>query len=94
MTTFIAYSLISREVKSPRNPEALTIREMPASLAKFRPEGAVMIKYLCTLCGYVYDPAVGDPDAGIAPGTAFEDLPVDSLCPVCKLGKSAFKPLD
>ena len=36
-----------------------------------------MKKYVCTVCGYVYDPEVGDPDAGIAPGTAFEDLPDD-----------------
>ena len=42
-----------------------------------------MKKYVCDTCGYVYDPAVGDPDGGIAPGTAFEDLPDDWVCPVC-----------
>ena len=41
-----------------------------------------MKKYTC-VCGYVYDPAVGDPDNGIAAGTAFEDLPEDWVCPVC-----------
>ena len=41
-------------------------------------------------CGYVYDPAVGDPDGGIAPGTAFEDIPEDWVCPICGLGKDAF----
>ncbi len=49
-----------------------------------------MKKYLCP-CGYEYDPAVGDPDNGIAPGTAFEDLPDDWVCPVCGLDKSAFE---
>ena len=47
------------------------------------------MKYLCP-CGYEYDPAVGDPDNGIAPGTAWEDLPEDWVCPVCGLGKDAF----
>ena len=42
-----------------------------------------MKKYVCETCGYVYDPAVGDPDGGIAPGTAFEDIPEDWVCPVC-----------
>ena len=48
-----------------------------------------MDKYECP-CGYVYDPEVGDPDGGIAPGTAFEDIPEDWVCPVCGLGKDAF----
>ena len=48
-----------------------------------------MKKYECP-CGYVYDPEVGDPDNGIAPGTAFEDIPEDWLCPICGLGKDAF----
>ena len=42
-----------------------------------------MKKYRCTVCDYIYDPAVGDPDSGIAPGTAFEDLPDDWSCPLC-----------
>ena len=41
-------------------------------------------------CGYVYDPAVGDPDNGVAPGTAWEDVPEDWVCPVCGLGKDSF----
>ena len=49
-----------------------------------------MDKYECTICGYVYDPAAGDPDSGIAPGTAFEDLPEDWVCPVCGASKSDF----
>lgn len=50
-----------------------------------------MDKYECTVCGYVYDPAKGDPDSGVAEGTAFEALPDDWLCPVCGAGKEAFK---
>jgi rubredoxin len=51
-----------------------------------------MKKYVCGVCGYVYDPAVGDPDGGIAPGTAFEDLPADWICPVCGAEKKEFAP--
>lgn len=47
-------------------------------------------KYKCTVCGYVYDPATGDPSEGIAPGTAFEDLPHDWICPICSVGKDLF----
>ncbi len=50
-----------------------------------------MDKYECTACGYIYDPEVGDPDNGIAPGTSFEDLPEDWVCPMCGLGKDMFE---
>lgn len=53
-----------------------------------------MKKYECSVCGYVYDPAAGDPDSGVAPGTAFEDIPEDWVCPVCGVGKDQFEPLD
>ena len=49
-----------------------------------------MKKYRCEVCDYIYDPAKGDPDGGIAPGTAFEDLPADWVCPVCGVGKEDF----
>ncbi|RLB87513.1 MAG: High molecular weight rubredoxin [Deltaproteobacteria bacterium] len=49
-----------------------------------------MEKYVCDVCGYVYDPEKGDPDNGIEPGTAFEDLPEDWVCPVCGAGKDQF----
>jgi len=49
-----------------------------------------MDKYLCEVCGYVYDPAEGDPDSGISPGTKFEDIPDDWECPVCAAGKDDF----
>lgn len=53
-----------------------------------------MKKYKCDACDYVYDPAVGDPDNGIAPGTSFEDLPDDWTCPDCGVGKDSFSPID
>ena len=49
-----------------------------------------MKKYVCDVCGYVYDPAKGDPDNGVAPGTAFEDLPEDLVCPECGVEKDQF----
>ena len=48
-------------------------------------------KYYCTVCDWVYDPAVGDPDSGIAPGTKFEDIPDDWACPVCGVTKDMFE---
>ena len=53
-----------------------------------------MDQYECDLCGYVYDPVLGDPDNGVAPGTAFEDVPADWLCPLCGVGKDAFSSED
>ena len=49
-----------------------------------------MKKYVCEPCGYIYDPAAGDPDNVIDPGTAFEDLPEDWVCPLCGMGKDVF----
>lgn len=53
-----------------------------------------MQKYVCDACGYVYDPAVGDPENDIDPGTSFEDLPDDWVCPECNVGKDQFSPVD
>lgn len=51
-----------------------------------------MKKYKCSVCGYVYDPAQGDPDNGVAAGTAFENLPDSWVCPVCGATKDMFEP--
>ncbi|MEW5822589.1 MAG: rubredoxin [Cyanobacteriota bacterium] len=51
-----------------------------------------MKKYVCDVCGYVYDPTEGDADGGIEPGTAFEDIPDDWVCPICGVGKDDFSP--
>jgi rubredoxin len=50
-----------------------------------------MSRYVCQVCGYVYDPAKGDPDSGVAPGTKFEALPDDWTCPICGAMKSDFE---
>jgi rubredoxin len=54
--------------------------------------GGDMKKYTCNVCGYVYDPAVGDPEHGVKAGTAFENLPKDWVCPVCGASKDDFSP--
>lgn len=50
-----------------------------------------MPQYECEICGYIYDPTVGDPEHGVAPGTPFEQLPADWVCPECGAGKDQFK---
>lgn len=52
------------------------------------------MKYVCDVCGYVYDPMVGDPEHGFAPGTKWEDIPEGWTCPVCGVGKDQFKPVE
>lgn len=50
-----------------------------------------MKKYRCTVCDWIYDPVVGDPESGIAPGTPFEEIPDEWTCPVCGVGKEDFE---
>lgn len=50
-----------------------------------------MDRYVCQVCGYVYDPAKGDPEGGVAPATPFEELPDDWVCPDCGVGKEEFE---
>ena len=50
-----------------------------------------MDKWICTICGYIYDPIEGDPDNGVDPGTAWDDVPNDWLCPVCGASKGDFE---
>ena len=52
-----------------------------------------MQKYICP-CGYIYDPEKGDPEHGVAPGTKWDDVPEDWLCPTCGIGKDMFEPYD
>ena len=78
------------EVKKGKSPEnAPTFRgNIEEKKENKRSEG--MKKYVCDVCGYVYDPEKGDPDSGIKPGTAFEDIPDDWVCPVCGVTKDNF----
>ncbi len=59
-----------------------------------KPAGKTGKKYKCGVCGFIYDPAIGDPDGGIPPGTPFEEIPDDWQCPVCGVSKSEFKPIE
>ncbi len=53
-----------------------------------------MKKYVCDVCGYVYDPAKGDPENGVPAGTPWEKVPADWVCPECGAGKNEFSPMD
>lgn len=53
-----------------------------------------MNRYQCKICGFFYNPVEGDPDSGIAPGTAFEDIPEDWKCPVCGVTKADFEMIE
>ena len=57
-------------------------------------EAATSQKWICESCGFIYDPAVGDPDGGIAPGTGFEQIADDWFCPVCGARKKDFVPYE
>jgi rubredoxin len=52
-----------------------------------------MVKWECKVCGYIYDPEMGDPGSGIQPGTTFENIPADWVCPVCRASKDEFEQL-
>ncbi len=67
-------------------PHLLPLTSDPLSKGGFK-----MDKYVCTVCGYVYDPANGDPDNGVSPGTKFEDIPDTWECPVCGAQKADFE---
>ena len=76
------------QVKRGTTPEtAPTFIKTETAPKRHQPE---MQKYICTVCNYIYDPLIGDPDGGIQPGTAFEDIPDSWVCPVCGAKKSAF----
>jgi rubredoxin len=52
------------------------------------------MKWRCTVCDYIYDPEVGDPDSGVEPGTAWDDVPDDWVCPECGVEKDMFEPVE
>ena len=82
-----------RDIKHGRTPKsaATYVKVKRKTLAK---EGVKNMKYKCLMCGYIYDPAVGDPDNGVEAGTAFENLPDDWVCPECGAGKDEFEPVE
>jgi flavin reductase (DIM6/NTAB) family NADH-FMN oxidoreductase RutF/rubredoxin len=81
-----AYYMKVKGGKSPKSAPTYVQEENAA-----KPTATTAARYVCSVCGYVYDPAKGDPDNSIAPGTRFEDLPDDWTCPVCGAAKSQFE---
>jgi len=69
----------------------VTPRKAPTYIEEKEEERKKMQKYRCTVCGYIYDPQKGDPESGIKPGTSFENLPDDWVCPICGAGKDMFE---
>lgn len=81
--TYAYYHIVKRGSTPKTAPHYIDVKKEEA-----KPK---MSKYECTVCGYIYDPALGDPDGKIPPGTPFEKLPDDWTCPVCGAPKSDFK---
>lgn len=81
------FTKISHRSKQFHSFARLTIKQQKILTIKIQID---MKKYICNVCQWVYDPEVGDPDSGIAPGTAFEDIPDDWVCPLCGVTKEDF----
>ena len=71
-----------------------TPKTAPSYIEEKKETAPKMAKYECTVCGYIYDPELGDPDGGIKPGTPFEKIPDDWVCPVCGASKDQFKKIE
>jgi rubredoxin len=83
-----------RDIKHGRTPKTAATYIKVKPKAKLKEGVKNMTKYKCLICGYVYDPAVGDLDNGVEAGTAFEDLPDNWVCPECGADKDEFEPLE
>ncbi|MFC2091562.1 rubredoxin [Elusimicrobiota bacterium] len=70
---------------------AVSPRNAPTYINEQNKEVTDMEKFKCTVCGYIYDPEIGDPSSDVEPGTKFEDIPDDWICPVCGASKDAFE---
>lgn len=82
--TYDYYHLVKKGTTPPSAPTFVQPEKKEQTVS-------VGMKYECKVCGYIYDPAVGDPDSGIAPGTPFEKLPDNWVCPICKASKDQFQ---
>jgi rubredoxin len=71
---------------------SVTFGETSVEECQYPTEEYGMQRYVCEVCGYIYDPEEGDPDSGVEPGTAFESLPEDWVCPMCGASKEEFSP--
>jgi len=92
--TYAYYHQVKRGATPAAAPTSIINRETKNNNMSEQKEDQKMRKYQCSVCGYVYDPAAGDPDSGIAPGTAFEDIPEDWVCPTCGVAKDQFEPVE
>ncbi|MCX7731809.1 MAG: flavin reductase [candidate division WOR-3 bacterium] len=90
----LTYSYYHLVKKGKTGKGAPTYREENKAQTKVKKnEGSIkMRRYVCSVCGYVYDPSVGDPENGIPAGTPFENLPAEWVCPVCGATKDQFEP--
>jgi rubredoxin/flavin reductase (DIM6/NTAB) family NADH-FMN oxidoreductase RutF len=82
-----------RDVKGGRTPKTAATYHKPGDKTGIEKGASSMGKYKCLMCGYIYNPAKGDPDNGVEPGTAFEDLPDSWVCPECGAAKDEFEPI-
>jgi flavin reductase (DIM6/NTAB) family NADH-FMN oxidoreductase RutF/rubredoxin len=90
--TYEYYQQVKRGTTPKTAPSYVEVKpEAPAARPAAPAPTPAMAKYKCQVCGYIYDPAQGDPDGGIKPGTAFEDIPDNWTCPVCGADKSQFE---
>jgi rubredoxin len=80
--TYAYYQIVKRGTTPKTAPSYVDIK---------KEEKPKMAKYQCSVCNYIYDPELGDPDSGIKPGTAFEDIPDNWTCPVCGASKDKFE---
>jgi len=83
-----------RDVKGGRTPRTAVTYIEKKPKVKSEKGDQKMKKYKCLMCGYIYDPAIGDTDNGVAAGTDFEDVPDDWVCPECGVGKDEFEPVE
>ena len=84
--TYAYYQQVKRGTTPKTAPSYVETKKEPAAKA--------MVKYQCSVCNYIYDPQLGDPDGGIAPGTPFEKIPDNWVCPVCGASKQEFAKLE
>ena len=83
-----------RDIKQGKTPKTAATYINLQAIPRPKKGVTVMKKYKCRMCSYIYNPDVGDPDNGVVPGTAFEDLPDDWVCPDCGADKDEFEPLE
>ncbi len=94
--TIFLGEVVSAEMFSEREPLTYTQyrKNIKPDIKQSESKRDIMKKYRCVVCDYIYDPSLGDPDSGIAPGTPFEQIPDTWVCPICQVDKSNFEPVD